>query len=265
MRQVFSSQRLENVEAVAELLRKEGIEVKIENGRGWRGHRRGNFSYDQRKPLGSMPSVWIIRAEDQPRGRQLLRELGLLESSRDPGASYLPPNRQDDKPRGGGTNAKRIKLGLLALIAVGIALIAFTARRQAPEPDAPAPAPAAPTLPTIAPAEAITELQVYRADVPTALAIKLIGDALAQRAPAIACVSVAGADPAPAVLQAFADGETRLHPASACPDKTALALAIGHYMTDGSGSGELQLEVGDSSRTLRVERNGTTWTVLGER
>ena len=29
MRQVFSSPRLENVEAVAELLRKEGIEVRI--------------------------------------------------------------------------------------------------------------------------------------------------------------------------------------------------------------------------------------------
>ena len=80
MRKVFSSQRLENVEEVANLLRAEGIAVKIENGRSWKGHRRGNFSYDQRKASSIVPAVWIVRAEDQPRGRQLLRDMGLLLS-----------------------------------------------------------------------------------------------------------------------------------------------------------------------------------------
>ena len=45
MRQVFASARLENVEAVAGLLRAEGIEVKISDGRSYRGNRRGTFRF----------------------------------------------------------------------------------------------------------------------------------------------------------------------------------------------------------------------------
>ena len=93
MRKVFSSQRLENVEAVADMLRGEGIAVKIENGRSWKGYRRGNFSYDQRKASSIVPAVWIVRAEDQPRGRQLLRDMGLLESTREELPSFLPASR----------------------------------------------------------------------------------------------------------------------------------------------------------------------------
>ena len=37
MRQVFSSARIENAEAVAQLLHKAGIEARVVNGRGWRG------------------------------------------------------------------------------------------------------------------------------------------------------------------------------------------------------------------------------------
>ena len=73
MRKVFSSIRLENVEAVAELLRAEGIEVKISDGRSYRGSRRSNFSYRDNEQSGAQPTVWILNADDQPRGRQLLR------------------------------------------------------------------------------------------------------------------------------------------------------------------------------------------------
>ena len=90
MRQLFSSPRLENVEAVAELLRAEGIEVRISNDRSYRGKRRSNFSYRDAGKPGPQPAVWIVNSEDQPRGRQLLREAGLLESSRSGESSYLP-------------------------------------------------------------------------------------------------------------------------------------------------------------------------------
>lgn len=269
MRKVFSSQRLENVEAVAELLRSEGIAVKITHGRSYRGHRRGSFSYDSRRMPEELPSVWIVHSEDQPRGRQRLRDLGLLESTRDPGASYLPGGRQNDAAGGnaGPFNARRIRLGLLGLTVIGIGLVAFVMRKHAttdatPEPAAPAATPAPPLIP-----EAITELQVYRADVPTALARLLLADAVARRKPTRACLSVDGHDPAPALLQAVqTTTPARLLPASACPDRGATMIAVHHYMTDGSGSGEVTLQTGDDPpRQIRVRRENSVWTLLDAR
>lgn len=270
MRKVFSSQRLENVEAVAELLRSEGIAVKITHGRSYRGHRRGSFSYDSRRTPEELPSVWIVHSEDQPRGRQLLRDLGLLDSTRNPGAGDLPHGRQNDTAGGkaGPFNARRIRLGLLGLTVIGIGLVAFVLRKhdtaeRGPNPEVPA---AAPALPPLIP-EAITELQVYRADVPTALARLLLADALARRKPTRACLSVDGQDPSPALLQAVqTTTPARLLPASACPDRGATTIAVRDYMTDGSGSGEVTLQTGDNPpRYIRVRRENTTWVILGAR
>jgi hypothetical protein len=268
VRKVFSSQRLENVEAVAELLRAEGIAVKIVNGRSYRGRRRGGFSYDSRRIPDDIPAVWIVHSEDQPRGRQLLRELGLLESTRDPASSYLPSGRHGEatgKPDF--FSPKRVKLGLLLLIAAGIALIVFATRKQAPEAIvAAAAAPEAPSaLPPLVP-EAITEVQVHRIGVPTALATLLVTDTLERRKPARACITVDGSDPSPALLRALPASPAALFPASACPDKETLAIAVDNYLTDGSGSGEVQLTVGGGKpRVLEVERNGTAWRVLRRR
>ena len=266
MRKVFSSQRLENVEAVAELLRNEGIAVKISNGRSYRGHRRSGFSYDSRRIPDDVPSVWIVHSEDQPRGRQLLREMGLLESTRDPGASYLPSGRHGETAGGkaGFFSGKRLKLGLLLLIAGGIALIVVATRRQPIEATAPATAAtdvrSAP--PPLIP-EAITELQTHRVDVPTALARLLVDDALGKRKPAQACISIDGGDPSPALMDALASSKATLFPASACPGKRALSIAVHDYMTDGSGSGQVQLALGNQDpRTLDVERDGAIWRVL---
>src|SRR5690606_28939902 len=79
MRQVFSSPRLENVERVATLLRDEGIEVKVTQRRAYKGGLRGNFTYRDDARTEPMPAVWVVRSEDQPRARAMLRELGLLD------------------------------------------------------------------------------------------------------------------------------------------------------------------------------------------
>jgi hypothetical protein len=56
MRQVFTSLRLENVESVAQILRDAGIEVRITNGRSYKGKMRSRASYsDDSAPK---PAVW---------------------------------------------------------------------------------------------------------------------------------------------------------------------------------------------------------------
>src|SRR3546814_17302854 len=89
MRQVFSSPRLENVEGVARLLNDEGIETWVSQARGYKGQRRTTFSYAQsaRADTSQWPAVWIVRAEDQPRARALLREVGLLTATSKPSRS----------------------------------------------------------------------------------------------------------------------------------------------------------------------------------
>src|SRR3546814_5648846 len=71
MRKVFTSARLENVERVAKLLEDDGIEVRITNGRSYKGGIHGNFSY--RGEGNKMPEVWVVRSADQPRARAMLR------------------------------------------------------------------------------------------------------------------------------------------------------------------------------------------------
>lgn len=264
MRQVFRSQRLENVEVAADLLRKQGIEVKITNGRSWRGYRRGNFSYDLRKARDpdALPALWIVNADDQPRARQLLRELGLLESTREGYADALSNDRFSFTPASGANSParKRLRIGLLAMIGIVIALIVFLPRPKGTPPAAPAPRPAA--APPVIP-EAITETSVFRMDVPKALAAKLISTTATQHKAQTVCASVDGQDPATEVITMVATAGFSVRPASSCNDPQALRISIERYMTDGSGSGEVQLTVADTApTTLSVQRDGRDWSVL---
>ena len=267
MRQVFRSQRLENVELAADLLRKQGIEVKIANGRSWRGYRRGNFSYDLRKARDpdTLPSLWIINADDQPRARRILRELGLLESTREGYADALPNDRFSFTP-GSGANSptrKRMRIGLLAMIGIVIALIVFLPRHKATPPVAPAQrhAAAAPVIP-----EAITETSVFRVDVPKALAAKLIAMTAAQRKAQTVCASVDGKDPAVEVVSMASTGGVIVQPASSCNSPQALRIGIERYMTDGSGSGDVQVMIGNTAAQTRyVQRDGAVWNIRDQR
>ncbi len=95
MRSVFTSPRLENVEAVAKLLADAGIEVRVTKDRSYKGNRRRPFSYRDSANANAEdhPQVWIIKADDQPRARALLREAGLIDSTRpefSQQSSYLP-------------------------------------------------------------------------------------------------------------------------------------------------------------------------------
>ena len=98
MRSVFTSPRLENVEAVAKMLEDAGIEVRVSQDRSYKGNRRRPFSYRDSANANAEenPQVWVIKAEDQPRARQILRDGGLIDSTRPEFkqvSSYLPPSR----------------------------------------------------------------------------------------------------------------------------------------------------------------------------
>lgn len=126
MRQVFTSARLENVEGVARLLNDHGIDTWISEGRSYKGARRRQFSFRDGAGSGPQPAVWIVKAEDQPLARELLREAGLIDSTR-PTHSYVPAplwDRGTARSAAGGT-ALRIRLVLLAAIALGAGLILF--------------------------------------------------------------------------------------------------------------------------------------------
>ncbi len=89
MRQVFSSRRLENVERVAALMRAAGIEIYIANGRSYKGQRRRQFTYRDHLNHDPEAAIWVLKAGDQPQARQILREAGLLESTRDHTGAFI--------------------------------------------------------------------------------------------------------------------------------------------------------------------------------
>lgn len=154
MRKIFSSQRVENVEGVAQMLRDAGIEVRVTNGRSYRSKRRGQFSYLDKTDSSNQPAVWVVRADDQPRAREILREARLLDTTRrdHPTAEYAFA-----EVAAASGNARswawRIRFILIAVIA-GVILLMLLRHRSAPESAVPPPAP---QIQPVAPAHDSTE------------------------------------------------------------------------------------------------------------
>ncbi len=128
MRQVFSSPRLENVERVAELLREADIEVRITEGRSYQGSRRKGFSYaDTDAPR---PALWVVRSEDQVRARAMLREAGLIDSTRPGDGSSSPSFRMEPRSAPAAPARQRRNLRLKLVLLVGIAVVFALMMRQ---------------------------------------------------------------------------------------------------------------------------------------
>ncbi|MET0755881.1 MAG: hypothetical protein ABWY48_04390 [Pseudoxanthomonas sp.] len=144
MRQVFTSLRVETVEGVAKLLEEAGIEVYLANGRSYHSKRGGQFSYAEPMKLKQQPSVWVKRAEDQPRAREILRAAGLLATTRPTQGEPLVFAGADagDEPKKRPL-AWRIRIALLIAIAIA-ALVTVLRPRPAPAPEAALPVPQQP-------------------------------------------------------------------------------------------------------------------------
>lgn len=263
MRQVFTSPRLENAERVAQLLQDAGIEVKLRHGRSYRGALRGNFSYRDGAREDPQPAVWVVQSEDQPKARALLREHGLLDSTRTDTGYRLPafrseePLGRDDPSR---KRAFRLKLGLLLVIAVVLGLAFFAQLRNGPSPARVARvAPAAPALPAgISPT-------------PDALAVAVLAGELPKRADQAVCLSVDEHDPAPSLLASLPPTPGQVIPLSQCPASDVPRLAIsGYRMRAGAanGAGTIQLARTPGAgavpviETCEVSLTPTGWRVV---
>ena len=126
MRQLFTSPRLENVEAVAQLLTDAGIEHKVSGGRSYKAYSRRQHSYTQKSSgTDEHAAIWIIKSDDYKRGREMLHELGLLDATHAP--SYLPEALQISAKTSNDPQRRllRIRIALLiilVIVASGIAL-----------------------------------------------------------------------------------------------------------------------------------------------
>lgn len=78
MRQIYTSPRQENVDAVVALMAEHGIEASVANRSNYNRPTWQRFSYTQRQDTrDSWAQVWITRAEDYANARALLREIGI--------------------------------------------------------------------------------------------------------------------------------------------------------------------------------------------
>jgi len=260
MRQVFSSPRLENVERVAQLLQDEGIAVKVTQRRAYKGGLRGNFSYRDEARTEPMPAVWVVRSEDQPRARAMLRELGLLDSTRTDTGYRLPAFRSEE-PAGaddpGRKRAFRLKLGLLAVIGI-VVVLGFVTHLGAPTTPAATPAPvAAPALPAGDTA------------IPDALSVAVLAGELPTRADQAVCLSVDGHDPSPALLAALPPSPGQVIALSQCPASDVPRLSISAYhVRTAAGAGDISLSRSRAAGatpvvdTYEVSHDARGWRVI---
>lgn len=78
MRQIYTSQRQENIDRVVALMNEHAIETTVANRSNWKRPGYQRFSYSERMDGSeAWPQVWISRADDYTRARELLRGIGI--------------------------------------------------------------------------------------------------------------------------------------------------------------------------------------------
>jgi hypothetical protein len=267
MRQVFSSLRLENVESVAKLLRDAGIEVRITNGRSYKGAMRSRASYsDQDAPK---PAVWVVHSEDHIRARDVLRENGLLESTR-PTDSFQPLSfRQEEAVYTKSPAQKRmfrLKMALLAGMAV-IIVLSMVRGCYAPRQVV---APAAPV---------VSDKPAREGGTPESLALAVFAKEVAKEK-LVLCLSVDDADASGAVIAAMKQPSNEVVPISQCvrdfdpargsyqaaTGKPALLVTVRSFKPTGPDAATVEFESFHHGqyahyKTLEVTRIGGAWQV----
>lgn len=135
MRFVYSNVRLETAEGVVELLRENGIETIMRNGRGYKGTRRSNFSY--RREYEAVPEVWVVNNDDQVRARQILRDAQLIDTTRDRHSYLVELDERANKTKSSQRKGMWIRmaiLGGLLLIMAFVGVQKYMASKAPPQP-----------------------------------------------------------------------------------------------------------------------------------
>ena len=120
MRQLYSSPRVENIERLDAALKELGIQTRVTNRQSFLTG-TPYFGYSERNTESRWPAVWIVEADDYPRARQLLRDIGLLEAHGD--ASYFREARAT-VTQAPDHVAKRIRL-VLFVVVFALAIVAI--------------------------------------------------------------------------------------------------------------------------------------------
>lgn len=128
MRLMFSSARLENVERVEALFHQAGIATKVIGGRGYKGHSRRGFSYNENAVAKSEspPQLWVLHADDYRRAREILLQEGLLEVTTEGTAA---PSFRTNSPKPEMKLQNRIVKTRIVLMVIVIGLIAIQGMR----------------------------------------------------------------------------------------------------------------------------------------
>ncbi len=87
MRQIYTSPHQKNIDRLVALLEEHGIACSVANQSRWNRPGYQRFGYtEQREQRDSWPQVWVERADDYTRARELLRKLGIEPVIRHAGA-----------------------------------------------------------------------------------------------------------------------------------------------------------------------------------
>lgn len=281
MRKVFSSPRLENVEGVAILLREAGIQTHITNGRSYKGNRRRYFSYSSSSVAES--EVWVVRSDQQAEARAMLRQAGLLDSTRptvgdDDGYGYAMPTFHTATKLATKTPARkrlmRIKLGLLGVIAaVMVAGVVHTLNQ-------PAPPSSAPEVVAVESQFAVPPFDGSVAATLAPVARIVFASELGNVDTPVACLGVDGGDASAATIASLSSAKPTLVPASECVEiadegrgsyhrasgqpATIVDVAVFRPAAPDQGT----IEISDyhhrgwaSYKTLEVSRHNDQWQV----
>jgi hypothetical protein len=256
MRQVFSSPRMENVERVAALLNEAGIATRVTHARSYKGGLRGDFSYRDHVRTDPVPAVWVVRSEDQPAAREILRDAGLLDSTRVATGYTLPVFRTEaataaDAPAR--KRAMRLKVGLLLVIAI-VLVLAFAAQFGGRHASARAITARAP-------------LPAGEAATPDTLARAVLSGELPMRAGQRVCLSIDNTDPRRSLLAALPATPAQVLPASRCPHDAALQTLSVHSYRPGKPAGTIVFDRRRGDRVLvshhyDVRPEGAGWRVV---
>ena len=262
MRQVFTSQRLENVEQVARMLEEAGIEVRVTDGRSYRGNRRGSFSY--RDHSAPRPAVWVVQSGQQAPARELLRESGLIDTTRANAPSYHFRSRREEAARPAERRSLLFRAGLLvAVVAIGGLALFRIATHTPPEPQlaaGPFDGSVGATLPGAARA--------------------VLGPALDEVSTPVACLAVDGADAPANVIDPLRRDGVLLVPSSHCAEvadedrgsfhrasgQPATLVHVSAFRAASEQQATIELEAYHhrgwaTYKTLQVERIEEQWQV----